>query len=438
MTGQNLPIRRGFVAALLLAASAVTAPGPAGASTVADPAPALEDLRWLPWLGCWEGVSEDGGPDASFLVCFELLPDQQGVEIVTWSEGAVAARESLRADGTPVAISEGGCAGEQSARWSSDGRRVFLQSVLECGADVRRETRGVLAILPEGRGWAEIHAVHSGSESPIVAMRTFTPAARVDLAASGIVDPAAGRELAASTARTQAGRSLPIEAVVEIVEHAGAPVAGALVAERGEPFALDANTLRSMAARGVPAEVLDVMVAVTWPERFTITGGLSDLRAEAQSPPPPTPRATAARGVAPWPASTRGYAFRGYAPWGWGYRHDLFYMDVFYRSGGAYRWDRWGQPFYGGPSVIVIERPRVEPRTSVLSRNQGAVPSGGGSSGPSAVPASNASPRPATTRSTPPPSTPSSAPAATGGGGSGGSSGGNADEVRRAVPRSGG
>ena len=213
----------------------------------------VEDARWLPWIGCWDGASDTGLADDGFLVCFRLLPNEGGVEIVTYSDGIVTARETLRADASAVAIADGGCAGTQTARWSSDDRRVLLESTMDCGAGVTRSARGILAVLPEGRGWTEIHAVHAGGEAPIVGIRTFTPANPGDLIAWGIANPTAGRELAAQTARTQAGRSLPTDAVVEVAKHAGAAVAGTLVAERGEPFSLNAATLRSMAAQGVPA-----------------------------------------------------------------------------------------------------------------------------------------------------------------------------------------
>ena len=414
----------------------------AAAPGAAPAALAAEDTRWMPWIGCWDGASDSGLAEDGFLVCFHLLPDEGGVEIVTYSEGIVTARETLRADGTAVAIAEGGCTGSQSARWSADHRRVLLESSMDCGVGVTRSARGVLTFLPEGRGWTEIHAVHAGGELPIVGLRTFTPSHPGDLIAWGISNPAEGRELAAQTARTQAGRSLPIDAVVEVAEHAGAAVAGTLIAERGEPFTLNAATLRTMAAQGVPSEVLDVMVAVTWPERFAITGGTGDPQAVVRSAEPAT-RSTAERAVAPWPSPSGGVVFRGYSPWGFSY-YDSYRYGYGYgygRGGLGSRWDYLGYPLHSGPSVIVIERPQVETRSSILSRGQGAV-TGGGSGGPVAVPASNASPRPPTPRATAAPNTPpASAPAASSGGSTttpqGGSSSGSDPEVRRAVPRTG-
>jgi len=442
-------MRRIWIVFLALVAWGMGTGASHGAAALPDLTdPAVQDTRWLPWVGCWDGASDSGLADEGFLVCFSLLPNDGGVEIVTYSEGVVTARETLRADGAAVAIEEGGCTGTRQARWSSDDRRVLLESTMDCGVGVTRSARGMLSVLPEGRGWAEIHAVHAGGETPIVGIRTFTPSHPGDLIAWGIANPVAGQELAAQTARTQAGRSLSIDAVVEISDHAGAAVAGTLIAERGEPFRLDASTLRAMAAQGVPSEVLDVMVAVTWPERFAITGGAGDPQATPR-PAEPQVRSTAERAVAPWPGPSGGVVYRGYSPWGYSY-YDSYRYGYGYSYGYGYgrgglgsRWDYPGYPHFTGPSVIVIERPQVEARSSILSRERGAV-TGGGSGGPAPMPASNASPRPATSRSTPPANTPgtsASPPAATSGGSTtspqGGSTSGNAPEERRAVPRTG-
>ena len=410
----------------------------------ADPTRA-QDTLWLPWIGCWEGAAEVGGDEAdSFVVCFQTLTDGAGVEIRTYAEGELVATEEMLADETARPLEEGGCVGERTASWSLDRARVFLVSELDCGEGVTRSTRGVLSILPGGDGWVEIQSVLAGTESPLIGIRTFLPVGGSLLESDGITDPAAGRELAVRTARSQASRALTPATLVETVERAGPSVASALLVERGEQFGLDAETLRALSVRGVPGEVIDVMVALSYPERFEISGSGPDLE--------PGIRSSSASRVASsrsWPPSYR--YFGGYSPWGFGYDRylDPFWSGAFgYGYGGfsynsfgysPYGFGSFGSSIYRSPRLIFIQPPSVQTRGATLSRNHGVVTRGG----------SDARPSGSTQRASPAPSSRSSgasraAPSRSSSGGgsraapsrstSGSSSGG----ARRARPRNGG
>jgi hypothetical protein len=312
---------------------------------------------------------------------------------------------------------------------------------------VTRSTTGTLAILPDGYGWVEIQSVRSGDAEPVVGIRSFVPTTEARLAELGVPDPTSGGALAVVTARGRAGAALSPDAIAELVERAGASVAGALVIERGQPYDLDADLLRDLSARGVPGEVLDVMVAVTYPERFTVLGGgestelaLRPTPAEQASPP------RAMWGVAPWPYRPRGY---GFTTFGYGYGYYDSYWDPYRRFGYG---PGYGFGIFDYPRVIVVGPPVVEERSAVLSRNRGVVeiePSGGGASqNATPSPSRRATQRPSsssTTRTEPrssdsaQPSSGSSGGSGSRGSPSGGSSdGGSTGGERRAVPRSGG
>ena len=344
----------------------------------AGPLGAQETL-WLSWIGCWEGAAEVGGDEAdSFLVCFQPLTTGAGVEIRTYAQGDLVASEQMLADGAPRALEEGGCTGQRTSGWSTDRARVYLVSELDCGGGVTRSTRGVLSMLPNGEGWVEVQAVQAGDAPPLVGIRTFVPATESLLEQDGIVDPAEGRELAVRSAQVQAGGTLTPEMLAEAVERVGPSVTNALLIERGEPFGLDREVLKALSARGVPGEVLDVMVAVSYPERFELAGTGADVNPEMRSP-------TAAASSSDWP---RRRSFRGYSPWGLGY--DL-YWDPFwssaYRFGyGGYGYNSYGYGSYGygafGPSIyrqprlIFVQPPTVQSRGATLSRNRGVVGDG--------------------------------------------------------------
>lgn len=338
-------------------------------------APGLQDSSWLPWIGCWDGASEVGGDEAdAFLVCFEPIMGTAAVTIRSYTAGELVSVEQMVADGVAREADEGGCVGTQTARWSKDRARLFLISQLECGEGITRRTQGVLSVLPGGEGWVEIQSVQAGEESPLIGIRTFMPADAGLLSESGVADPRVGRELAVQTARAQAGRTLTPESVVESVEISGAGVTNALILERGEALGLDRETMLALSMRGVPGEVLDVLVAVSYPDRFAIADGSSGAQPELRSTS--TDRASSGD----WP-QRRG--FRGYSPWGMGY--DL-YWDPFwssaYRFGyglrgySPYPYGAFGSWSYRSPRLVFVEPPVVRTRSS-LSRDRGVVSNSG-------------------------------------------------------------
>ena len=410
-------------------------------------APAQEPSSWTAWIGCWEGSAEVGGAEAaSFVVCFRPLTTGGGVEIRTYTDGDLVSTEQMIADGTARAAEEGGCSGDRIATWSRDGARVFLTSELGCGEGITRETRGLLSILPGGEAWVEVQSVRAGDGSPLVGIRTFVPASEDALSAGPILDPAAGIEIAVSTARSQAAGALTPDALVEIVDRAGPDVTNAFLIERGEPFGLDRASLAALAARGVPGEVVDVMVAVSYPERFQVAAG-----EEVAEVSPETRTGGPAAAAGAWP---RRRWFRGYSPWGLGYdpywdpylsssywlRYGAYGYGGYGYGGYGYGYGPYGYGGYGGgyraPSLVVIQPPTVTDRAT-LSRNRGVVrgdgpgPSGRdsglsrspGSSGSAARAAPSSSRGSSPARAAP---SPSRSPAG-GGGGSG--------NVRRARPR---
>ena len=409
--------------ALVLPLLFVFSAGPVqAADPVSDGAPLSE---WTAWYGCWEAADAMGG-DGSFLVCFDPLEDASGVEIRTIVEGEVAAVERIVADGIPVAAEDEGCVGERFASWSQDRHRVFIGSELACGEGLIRRTSGVMALTRDGNEWLEIHAVESGDREPALGVRRFVPASPATVAEQGIEPADRGLGLAVRTARATHAGPLTEDAVVEVVEVAGAPVARALITELGHPFEMSTAVARGLLERGVPADVLDVMVAVTYPHRFEIAGASWEAAEQVRAELPRTTRA-----AAPW-SGPAVYSPWGYSPW----RHGWYYGSSF-----GYSPFGWGGGYWGGfgPGRVIIVQPEVrDRRTSILDPRRGYIP--GAESDRSAVrrgtPSSNPAPSPQPAASPSPRSTPAASPAprVTPQGATSGSSGSD----RRARPRTSG
>lgn len=314
------------------------APAPNGL-TDAFAAPAAEDERWLPWLGCWEPTDAQAGDEGSeLMVCFE--PTEDGVRVLTLGDGELLGQERIVADGTSFPAADGGCEGTREARWSEDGRRAFILSDLRCAEGVERTTRGVFAMAHDGQEWLEIHGIRAADRDPTLAARAFRPASTASLERHGHTPPRDDRGLAIRTARMAASAPLDRVDLIEAVEVVGGDVTASLVAEMGEPWELDARTLRELDHAGVPGQVIDMLVAVSYPDRFVIDAG------EAS----PTPAAPPQRGRATaWHGSMYGSSWRCSA---WDRN-----CGGFLRAFGVPVWGTPG-PYYRGyrtPRTVVIQ-----------------------------------------------------------------------------------
>jgi hypothetical protein len=344
--GFSLPARAALLlatAASLLLLSTVPLAAQDGAATPPD------DPRWLPWVGCWEPAESSDPEGSEFLVC--VTPDEGGVLVESFLGGEVVNSDRIVADASTRALSEGGCEGTTQALWSSDGHRAYLASDLVCGADARRATRGLFAMGADGMEWIEIQAMATGGSEPALSVRRFHPASRATLALHEHTAPGQGLGLAIQTSRQAASRPLEARALAETTRSVGTEATAALVVEMGHAFDLDARALRSLRSEGVPSEVIDMMVAVTWPDRFQITA--SHEAQEVRPQPASASRHTPDYRL--WPSLHFGYfgspLWFPYSPryaWRYGYGYG-------YRFGGGWYGGGWyGGGWASGPRYIVV------------------------------------------------------------------------------------
>ncbi|TVP55462.1 MAG: hypothetical protein EA351_10760 [Gemmatimonadales bacterium] len=322
---------------------------------------AAEDTRWLPWIGCWEPSDVSANAEGSdLLVCFE--PTDQGVRVLTLGDGEVLGEEHIVADGRPVPTADGGCEGTREARWSDDGRRAFVLSDLNCAEGVDRVTRGVFAMADEGREWLEIHGVRSADRDQTMAVRAFRTASRATLERHDVTPAGTERNLAIQTSRLAASDALDRDDLIEAVSVIGSEVTAALVAEMREPYRLDAATLKGHASAGVPGEVIDMMIAVSYPNRFMIDAG------EAQAVPA---RAVDSRRDA-YPPRSAYYGPSTRCPTWDRFCWDLRYRSMYgyygspgYAFGGGYGWG------YRGPRYIIYQPGTVRGSGGSVNPGQG-------------------------------------------------------------------
>ena len=234
----------------LLVAAALFSAGVAparGQSAVTDP-------RWLAYLGCWEPLE-----GSKSTLCVVPAGGTSTVDLVTVFKGQITARERIAATGERIENTSGDCTGWRSAEWSANGQRLFLRSEDGCPGARARSGSGVIAMSSNGQ-WLYIQSATVAGQTGVQVQR-YRPAAD-DSLHLGIT--------ATIAARAAAAAPLVIDDVVEASRKVQVDVLQAWLVERGEPFTLDAKRLIALADAGVPSGVIDLMVALSYPQQFAI------------------------------------------------------------------------------------------------------------------------------------------------------------------------
>jgi hypothetical protein len=300
------------------------------------------DSRWLPWLGCWDAVAEDAP-----MVCFLSGTEGEGVEIVTIIDGDVASRETILADGLNQSVSREGCEGWERTEFSDDRQRVYFQSELLCGENVSTRATGLMAMQTPFE-WIDIKSmVVDGESAPFVMRYLLASAPAVE--AAGMSDITAGMERKIQAARYRASRPATIENVLEVSLRMDPAAVEAWLAELNQEFEVNAESLVEMADAGVPESVIDLMVAISFPDEFAIDRG---------------PNGRGVNGLAgddvAYGQSQYGSASSYYGR----YYNDPFFLGRYYSPFYGYRYSPFGYgPIYGyggfgvySPTVVVVDR----------------------------------------------------------------------------------
>lgn len=242
-----------FAAALLAAALPVGAVG----RTETDP-------RWLAWIGCW--LPDGGGED--HILCVQPIDDDAAVRMVTYADGRIISEETVRADGEQRPTQREGCNGWESARFSDDGRRIYIRSEFACGGEVRRSSSGLIS-MASPMMWLDVQSVGVAGQNAVRVVR-YRLASPELLESEGIEPLAEDRPMAVSTARTAVSAPLSVDAVIDASANVAPEAVEAWIFERGDRLALNADALVEMADAGVPESVIDLAIAVSFPGTFAI------------------------------------------------------------------------------------------------------------------------------------------------------------------------
>ena len=225
-----------------------------------------ETERWAPWIGCWERFGQEllnaslKGPSTSLpidedeatrpRVCVALSAPNQ-VTLTTSIPEEPETTLTVVADGATHPVDDADCHGQQRTEWSNNGRRLFTNGELTCRDGNPRYVSGLGLITDDGV-WIDVRSFR-------IAGRVTTRVSRYRRTDDSIVEsPPTGRATLSLAEIKEASKKVS-EAVLE-----------ATIAESGASVIVNKSSLVELSDAGVPPKVIDVLVALAYPERFRV------------------------------------------------------------------------------------------------------------------------------------------------------------------------
>lgn len=221
------------------------------------------DARWAPWLGCWRADGPAGRSDVR--VC--IVPAAGGAKRLTVVDGQITGEEALIADGASRPATDQDCRGSETVQWAAGHGRLARTATLTCGKDSAR-TVAALAAFVRPHVWVEAQAVDAdGTRS--VRVRRYLRSSNQELPDGSV----AVHQSTLAQVPASAGAdpfAWTIDQVIDTSAKVPPELLQAVLTEVNRPFPLNSKALVKLADAGVSASVIDLMIAITNPRRFTV------------------------------------------------------------------------------------------------------------------------------------------------------------------------
>ena len=230
---------------------------------------AVEDEAGLAWLGCWELMADreddaQASPEERQMVCVAPGDEPKSLELTAYVGDEVTATQTLITDGRRQSASGDACIGWTRALLSEDRRRLYLQSETICEGGSQRHLSGASMMLSANH-WIDIRVLRVDGEREI-AIQDYLP-----VGADAVTLPGA-LPTAAHAARLAAAAPLSTDDVIEALEVVDPAVVEAMLLESEARFPIDSHLLLRLDDADVPDEIIDLMVALSFPEYFAVEG----------------------------------------------------------------------------------------------------------------------------------------------------------------------
>jgi hypothetical protein len=227
------------------------------------------DTRLLPWVGSWRLVSNKVNSSESELVEEFLLtigPDsnENSITMKGYRDETPLVEEVIIVDGLRHQLTDDKCTGWYQYSWSENGKRLLLNSESTCPGDPLRIISG-MSIIDENGDWLDIQLLRNGKQKAIN-IRKYHNVDNESVTLSVI------NINRISSSRSAAGENFSINEIIELSSKVDSAVLEAALLEMGKPFAINSKKLIHMEDSKVPSRVIDLMVALSFPEKFIVEG----------------------------------------------------------------------------------------------------------------------------------------------------------------------
>jgi hypothetical protein len=220
------------------------------------------DSRFSAWLGCWRLDDDLSGTGARMCV----TPEKSGVRLQTIAGTQRGIDEIVIPDGKPHAIVDSECKGTEQAEFSKDGARLFRTTDVTCGKEAPRTIKSVI-FMAAGPAWVNVQYVSGAAANTSVRVQRYRRSADQKLA-----DGSRAQQPDAQAARltTLESTTWSIDDVIEANGKLPAEALQAALTEVRHRFDLNKKTLIALDEAGVHDQVIDLMIALTYPQRFVV------------------------------------------------------------------------------------------------------------------------------------------------------------------------
>ena len=281
------------------------------------------DSRWLPWMGSWRLLSHtvnatDRDLEGEYLLKISPGKRETAVTVQAFQDETVLSEDTIVADGLSQSLEDEECSGWTRYSWSDTGKRLLFESESSCTGELAQEISGISVIDDRGR-WLDIQLLRDQNER-IMTIRRYSPVDEAeDFPGVGI--------RAARRAQPSSGANFSIDEIIELSNKVASEVLEAALMELHRPFNINSKTLVRLADAGVPTPVVDLMVALSFPEKFYVERDTIYLAEKSHST-----SSGPGRGYYYTP-----YMYYPYHPWYWTpYSHPYYWYSY---------WGVW--PCYG-------------------------------------------------------------------------------------------
>ena len=315
----------------------------AAASAHAQDATVRIDEHWRAYLGCWASSTGNAtGP----LVCVVPTTSAQTVEFVTVVGDSIMSTVPLTASGSRVDIKRNGCSGWESARWSIDERRLYTRAEFSCG-DGSKQVQQSMISMRNTDSFSRIESVKSGRGS-------LSRVVRFDLQTVPGIYPASiaaripsVRDMPAFNARLEDAAEISFADIADASKELDSPIVEAWIADRGQRMSARGSDLSAMKSSGVPEGVIDMVVAVSNPQHFTLAQNGAPM---ARPTDPFSQRGIGTNDDRMRAELERQRIERELRSYGMGYNSLFDWADIYFPWSGYGIYNRYNSASYGGYS----------------------------------------------------------------------------------------